>query len=198
MEARAIQRTVRQSARKMRLVIDQIRGQAVPQAYAILRFSKKLAAKQIQGAQVGGGERRAARAAREHGARRGPAARQVRGRERRADPQAVHPGGDGPRHAHQEAHQPRRDPRGGGSRVPGAKGHACKRRGESGGHSPARQGRGGERQASQGQEGGRQVQDEEKKKVNKWARRHTPTGSGSESSSRGARATTRVTTSPSS
>src|SRR5256885_1356472 len=38
MEARAIQRTVRQSARKMRLVIDQIRGQAVPQAYAILRF----------------------------------------------------------------------------------------------------------------------------------------------------------------
>jgi len=47
MEARAIQRTVRQSARKMRLVIDQIRGQPVPQAYAILRFSKKLAAKQI-------------------------------------------------------------------------------------------------------------------------------------------------------
>src|SRR2546422_10938344 len=47
MEARAIQRTVRQSARKMRLVIDQIRGQAVPPAYAILRFSKKLAAKQI-------------------------------------------------------------------------------------------------------------------------------------------------------
>ena len=47
MEARAIQRTVRQSARKMRLVIDQIRGRAVPDAYAILRFSKKLAAKQI-------------------------------------------------------------------------------------------------------------------------------------------------------
>jgi large subunit ribosomal protein L22 len=47
MEARAIQWTVRQSARKMRLVIDQIRGRAVPEAYAILRFSKKLAAKQI-------------------------------------------------------------------------------------------------------------------------------------------------------
>ena len=31
----------------MRLVIDQIRGRAVPEAYAILRFSKKLAAKQI-------------------------------------------------------------------------------------------------------------------------------------------------------
>jgi large subunit ribosomal protein L22 len=47
MEARAIQRTVRQSARKMRLVIDLIRGRAVPEAYAILRFSKKRAAKQI-------------------------------------------------------------------------------------------------------------------------------------------------------
>ena len=47
MEARAIQRTVRQSARKMRLVIDQIRGRPVPEAYAILRFSKKYAAKQI-------------------------------------------------------------------------------------------------------------------------------------------------------
>jgi large subunit ribosomal protein L22 len=47
MEARAIQRTVRQSARKMRLVIDQIRGRGVREAYAILRFSKKLAAKQI-------------------------------------------------------------------------------------------------------------------------------------------------------
>jgi large subunit ribosomal protein L22 len=47
MEARAIQRTVRQSARKMRLVIDLIRGRVVPEAYAILRFSKKRAAKQI-------------------------------------------------------------------------------------------------------------------------------------------------------
>jgi len=47
MEARAIQRGVRQSARKMRLVIDLIRGQAVPEADAILRFSKKRAAHQI-------------------------------------------------------------------------------------------------------------------------------------------------------
>jgi large subunit ribosomal protein L22 len=47
MEARAIQRTVRQSPRKMRLVVDQIRGRAVPEAYAILRFSKKRAAVQI-------------------------------------------------------------------------------------------------------------------------------------------------------
>jgi large subunit ribosomal protein L22 len=47
MEARAIQRMVRQSPRKMRLVVDLIRGRAVPEAYAILRFSKKLAARQI-------------------------------------------------------------------------------------------------------------------------------------------------------
>ena len=47
MEARAIQRAVRQSPRKMRLVVDQIRGRAVPEAYAILRFSKKRAAVQI-------------------------------------------------------------------------------------------------------------------------------------------------------
>ena len=47
MEARAIQRGVRQSARKMRLVIDLIRGCAVPEADAILRFSKKRAARQI-------------------------------------------------------------------------------------------------------------------------------------------------------
>lgn len=47
MESRAIQYAVRQSARKMRLVIDLIRGRAVPEADAILRFSKKRAAKQI-------------------------------------------------------------------------------------------------------------------------------------------------------
>ncbi|PYO87717.1 MAG: 50S ribosomal protein L22 [Gemmatimonadetes bacterium] len=47
MEARAIQRGVRQSARKMRLVIDLIRGHAVAEADAILRFSKKRAARQI-------------------------------------------------------------------------------------------------------------------------------------------------------
>ena len=47
MEARAIQYSVRQSARKMRLVIDLIRGRAVPEADAILRFSKKRAARQI-------------------------------------------------------------------------------------------------------------------------------------------------------
>src|SRR6266700_1791011 len=48
MEARAIQRTVRQSARKMRLVVDQIRGRGVAEADAILRLSKKLAARQIR------------------------------------------------------------------------------------------------------------------------------------------------------
>jgi large subunit ribosomal protein L22 len=43
----AIQRSVRQSPRKMRLVIDLIRHQEVEKAYAILKFNKKHAAKQI-------------------------------------------------------------------------------------------------------------------------------------------------------
>jgi large subunit ribosomal protein L22 len=47
MEARAIQRTVRQSPRKMRLVVDLVRGKPVNQAFALLKFSKKGAAKQV-------------------------------------------------------------------------------------------------------------------------------------------------------
>jgi large subunit ribosomal protein L22 len=47
-EARALQRTARQSPYKMRLVIDQIRGQSVNSALALLAFSKKHAAKQIE------------------------------------------------------------------------------------------------------------------------------------------------------
>ena len=47
-ESRAIQRTTRQSPYKMRLVIDQVRGQKVNEALALLRFSKKHAAKQIE------------------------------------------------------------------------------------------------------------------------------------------------------
>jgi len=39
MESRAMQRGVRQSARKMRLVIDLIRGRAVPEAADALRVS---------------------------------------------------------------------------------------------------------------------------------------------------------------
>ena len=46
-EARAIQRTARQSPYKMRLVIDQVRGMNVNEALALLKFSKKHAAKQI-------------------------------------------------------------------------------------------------------------------------------------------------------
>ena len=46
-EARAIQRTTRQSPYKMRLVIDQIRGLGVNDALALLQFSKKHAAQQI-------------------------------------------------------------------------------------------------------------------------------------------------------
>ena len=48
MEAHAIQRWVRQSPQKMRLVVDLIRGKNVNEAYAILKFTKKHAAKQIE------------------------------------------------------------------------------------------------------------------------------------------------------
>ncbi len=47
-EARAIQRSARQSPYKMRLVIDQIRGKSVNDALALLAFSKKHAAHQIE------------------------------------------------------------------------------------------------------------------------------------------------------
>ena len=46
-EARAIQRSTRQSPYKMRLVVDQIRGLGVNDALALLQYSKKHAAKQI-------------------------------------------------------------------------------------------------------------------------------------------------------
>jgi large subunit ribosomal protein L22 len=47
-EARATQRSARQSPYKMRLVIDEIRGKNVNEALAYLAFSKKHAAKQIE------------------------------------------------------------------------------------------------------------------------------------------------------
>ena len=47
MKATAIARGVRMSPRKMRLVIDQIRGKDVNEAYAILQFSKKKASEPI-------------------------------------------------------------------------------------------------------------------------------------------------------
>ncbi len=47
-EARATQRSARQSPYKMRLVIDEIRGKSVNEALAYLQFSKKHAAKQIE------------------------------------------------------------------------------------------------------------------------------------------------------
>jgi large subunit ribosomal protein L22 len=47
-EARAVQRSTRQSPYKMRLVIDEIRGKSVNDALAYLAFSKKHAAKQIE------------------------------------------------------------------------------------------------------------------------------------------------------
>jgi len=47
MEAKAIARFVRMSPRKVRLVVDQIRGQSVNDAYALLRFSRKSAAEPV-------------------------------------------------------------------------------------------------------------------------------------------------------
>ncbi len=44
MDARAVARNVRMSPRKVRLVVDQIRGVDVNKAYAVLQFSKKAAA----------------------------------------------------------------------------------------------------------------------------------------------------------
>ncbi len=48
MEAKAIARFVRQSPRKMRLVADLIRGQTVNDAYAILQFNSKKAARSFE------------------------------------------------------------------------------------------------------------------------------------------------------
>jgi large subunit ribosomal protein L22 len=47
-EARATQRSTRQSPYKMRLVVDEIRGKSVNDALAYLQFSKKHAARQIE------------------------------------------------------------------------------------------------------------------------------------------------------
>jgi large subunit ribosomal protein L22 len=47
MEAKAIARFIRISPRKVRLVVDQIRGRSVNDAYAVLQFSKKAAAEPV-------------------------------------------------------------------------------------------------------------------------------------------------------
>ncbi len=47
MEAKAEAKYVRMSPRKVRLVVDQIRGATVNDAYALLQFSKKAAAEPI-------------------------------------------------------------------------------------------------------------------------------------------------------
>lgn len=48
MTARAIARNIGMSPRKMRLVIDLIRGRNVNEAYSILKFTKKAAARPIE------------------------------------------------------------------------------------------------------------------------------------------------------
>ena len=48
MEAKAIAKSISMSPRKVRLVVDQIRGRSVNEAYAILQFSKKAAAVPVE------------------------------------------------------------------------------------------------------------------------------------------------------
>ena len=48
MEARALKKYIRSSPRKMRLVIDLIRGNNAAQAISILRFNTKLAARDAE------------------------------------------------------------------------------------------------------------------------------------------------------
>jgi large subunit ribosomal protein L22 len=47
MEAKATARHIRMSPRKVRLVVDQIRGTSVNEAYALLQFSPKAAAEPV-------------------------------------------------------------------------------------------------------------------------------------------------------
>jgi large subunit ribosomal protein L22 len=48
MQARAIAKNIGMSPRKMRMVIDLIRGQGVNEAYSILRFNKRAATRPIE------------------------------------------------------------------------------------------------------------------------------------------------------
>jgi large subunit ribosomal protein L22 len=48
MDAKAVARFIRMSPRKVRLVVDQIRGVPVNEAYALLQFSKKAAAVPVE------------------------------------------------------------------------------------------------------------------------------------------------------
>lgn len=48
MQAKAVARFIRMSPRKVRLVVDQIRGCTVNEAYALLQFSNKAAAEPVE------------------------------------------------------------------------------------------------------------------------------------------------------
>jgi large subunit ribosomal protein L22 len=48
MESRALKKFIRSSPRKMRLVVDMIRGKNAAEAIAMLRFSTKLAARDVE------------------------------------------------------------------------------------------------------------------------------------------------------
>ena len=112
MSGHAIQRLVRQSPRKMRLVVDLIRGKDVNEAYAILQFNKKLAAKQIAKtlkSAVSNAEQAAQRANESFDV--DPARGRQGDRQHGAAAQAVYGCGAGPGHPDPEADQPRGNPR---------------------------------------------------------------------------------------
>lgn len=48
METRALKKHIRSSPRKMRLVVDLIRGKNAAEAFSILKFSDKMAAKDVE------------------------------------------------------------------------------------------------------------------------------------------------------
>ncbi len=113
MPGTAIQRLVRQSPQKMRLVVDLIRGKDVNEAYAILKFNKKLAAQQIAKtlkSAVANAEQR--RLAGQRGVRRGRAVCVEGHGGHGAAAQAVHGRGTGPRHPDPQADEPRDHSRG--------------------------------------------------------------------------------------
>ena len=96
----------------MRLVIDLIRGKDVNEAYAILQFNKKRAAKQIDKTlQVRGRERGAEGADGQRVVRRRRARGREGDRERGAAAQAVPAAAQGRADADPEADQPHGNPR---------------------------------------------------------------------------------------
>ena len=108
MPGTAIQRLVRQSPQKMRLVVDLIRGKDVNEAYAILKFTKKHAARQIEKTLKSAVSNAEQSALRDNASFDVDALLRVEGDGGQgAAAQAVHGRGAGPRHPDPQADEPR-------------------------------------------------------------------------------------------